>query len=50
VADLFQIIDDIDADKQAMVIKRLEDRAQMPKCNPGELLRQNWIVPDWTHT
>ena len=31
MADLFQIIDDIDADKQAMVIKRLEDRAQMPK-------------------
>src|SRR5262245_54190203 len=29
--DLFQIIDDIDAGKQAMVIKRLEDRAQMPK-------------------
>jgi len=31
VTDLFQIIDEIDADKQAMVIKRLEDRAQMPK-------------------
>ena len=31
MADLFQIIDDIDADKQAMVVKRLEDRAQMPK-------------------
>ena len=29
--DLFQIIDDIDADKQAVVIKRLEDRAQIPK-------------------
>jgi len=29
--DLFQFIDDIDADKQAMVAKRLEDRAQMPK-------------------
>ena len=29
--DLFQFIDDIDADKQAMVVKRLEDRAQMPK-------------------
>ena len=29
--DLFQIIDAIDADKQAMVIKRLEDRAQMSK-------------------
>ena len=31
MTDLFQIIDEIDADKQAMVIKRLEDRAQMPK-------------------
>ena len=31
MADLFQIIDEIDAGKQAMVIKRLEDRAQMPK-------------------
>jgi 2-polyprenyl-3-methyl-5-hydroxy-6-metoxy-1,4-benzoquinol methylase len=31
MADLFQFIDNIDADKQAMVIKRLEDRAQMPK-------------------
>jgi len=30
MADLFQIIDDVDADK-AMVVKRLEDRAQMPK-------------------
>ena len=29
--DLWQFIDDIDADKQAMAIKRLEDRAQMPK-------------------
>src|SRR5262245_27903726 len=29
--DLFQIIDDIDADKQAVVIKRLEDRAQLPR-------------------
>jgi hypothetical protein len=29
--DLYQFIDDIDADKQAMVVKRLEDRAQMPK-------------------
>jgi hypothetical protein len=26
-----QVIDDIDADKQAMVVKRLEDRAQMSK-------------------
>jgi 2-polyprenyl-3-methyl-5-hydroxy-6-metoxy-1,4-benzoquinol methylase len=31
MADLFQFIDDVDADKQAMVVKRLEDRAQMPK-------------------
>ena len=31
MADLFQFIDNIDADKQAMVIKRLENRAQMPK-------------------
>ena len=31
MADLFQLIDDVDADKQAMVVKRLEDRAQMPK-------------------
>jgi hypothetical protein len=31
MADLFQFIDDIGADKQAMVVKRLEDRAQMPK-------------------
>jgi 2-polyprenyl-3-methyl-5-hydroxy-6-metoxy-1,4-benzoquinol methylase len=29
--DLFQFIDDIDTDKQAMVVKRLEDRAQMPQ-------------------
>ena len=29
--DLYQFIDDIDADKQAMVVKRLEDRAQMSK-------------------
>jgi 2-polyprenyl-3-methyl-5-hydroxy-6-metoxy-1,4-benzoquinol methylase len=29
--DLYQFIDDIDADKQAMVVKRLEDRAQIPK-------------------
>jgi 2-polyprenyl-3-methyl-5-hydroxy-6-metoxy-1,4-benzoquinol methylase len=29
--DLWQFIDDIDADKQAIAIKRLEDRAQMPK-------------------
>ena len=29
--DLWQFIDDIDADKRAMAIKRLEDRAQMPK-------------------
>jgi hypothetical protein len=31
MADLWQFIDDIDADKQAMLVKRLEDRAQMPK-------------------
>jgi 2-polyprenyl-3-methyl-5-hydroxy-6-metoxy-1,4-benzoquinol methylase len=31
MADLFQFIDDIGADKQAMVVKRLEDRARMPK-------------------
>jgi 2-polyprenyl-3-methyl-5-hydroxy-6-metoxy-1,4-benzoquinol methylase len=31
MADLFQFIDDIDGDKQALVVKRLEDRAQMPK-------------------
>jgi 2-polyprenyl-3-methyl-5-hydroxy-6-metoxy-1,4-benzoquinol methylase len=29
--DLWQFIDNIDADKQAMLVKRLEDRAQMPK-------------------
>jgi hypothetical protein len=29
--DLWQLIDNIDADKQAMLVKRLEDRAQMPK-------------------
>ena len=29
--DLFQIIDGMDADKQAMVVKRLEDRAQMAR-------------------
>ena len=29
--DLWQFIDTIDADKQAMLVKRLEDRAQMPK-------------------
>jgi len=29
--DLFQCIDDMDADKQAMVVKRLEDRAQMAR-------------------
>ena len=29
--DLWQFVDDIDADKQAMLVKRLEDRAQMPK-------------------
>jgi len=29
--DLFQFIDDTDADKQAMVAKRLEDRAKMSK-------------------
>jgi 2-polyprenyl-3-methyl-5-hydroxy-6-metoxy-1,4-benzoquinol methylase len=31
MADLWQFIDEIDADKQAILIKRLEDRAQMPK-------------------
>ena len=31
MADLFQFIDDIGADKQAMVVKRLEDRARMAK-------------------
>src|SRR6266571_2413723 len=31
MADLFQLIDNLGADKQAMVVKRLEDRAQMPK-------------------
>ena len=31
MADLWQFIDEIDADKQAMLAKRLEDRAQMPK-------------------
>jgi 2-polyprenyl-3-methyl-5-hydroxy-6-metoxy-1,4-benzoquinol methylase len=29
--DMFQFIDDIDAGKQAMVVKRLEDRAKMPQ-------------------
>jgi 2-polyprenyl-3-methyl-5-hydroxy-6-metoxy-1,4-benzoquinol methylase len=31
MADLFQFIDNIGADKQAMVVNRLEDRAQMSK-------------------
>lgn len=31
MADVWQSIDAIDADKQAMLVKRLEDRAQMPK-------------------
>jgi cyclopropane fatty-acyl-phospholipid synthase-like methyltransferase len=31
MADLFQFIDDNGADKQAMVVKCLEERAQMPK-------------------
>ena len=31
MADLLQFIDDIGADKHAMVVTRLEDRAQMPK-------------------
>src|SRR5215475_1963406 len=31
MADVWQSIDEIDADKQAMLVKRLEDRAQMPK-------------------
>jgi 2-polyprenyl-3-methyl-5-hydroxy-6-metoxy-1,4-benzoquinol methylase len=38
--DLFQFIDDIDADKQAMVAKRLEDRAQMPKF---AAIRENYL-------
>jgi hypothetical protein len=29
--DLYPFIDDIDADRQAMVVKRLQDRDQMPK-------------------
>ena len=29
--DLWQFIDIIDADRQAMLVKRLEDRAQMPR-------------------
>jgi SAM-dependent methyltransferase len=29
--DLWQFVDNIDAEKQAMLVKRLEDRAQMPK-------------------
>ena len=29
--DVFQFIDDVDANRQAMVVKRLEARAQMPK-------------------
>ena len=29
--DVFQFIDDIGPDKQAMVVRRLEDRAQMPR-------------------
>jgi 2-polyprenyl-3-methyl-5-hydroxy-6-metoxy-1,4-benzoquinol methylase len=40
MADLFQFIDDIDADKQAMVVKRLEDRAQMPKF---AVIRENYF-------
>ena len=31
MADLFQLIDDIDADKQAIIVRRLEDRAQKPQ-------------------
>ena len=38
--DLFQFIDDIDVDKQAMVVKRLEDRAQMPKF---AVIRENYF-------
>jgi 2-polyprenyl-3-methyl-5-hydroxy-6-metoxy-1,4-benzoquinol methylase len=40
MADLFQIIDDIDADKRALVVKRLEDRAQMPKF---AVIRENYF-------
>ena len=29
--DVFQFIDDIGPDRQAMVVRRLEDRAQMPR-------------------
>src|SRR5262245_29522386 len=38
--DLWQFIDDIDADKQAMLAKRLEDRAQMPKF---AAIRENYL-------
>ena len=38
--DLWQFIDDIDADKQAMLVKRLEDRAQMPKFAE---IRENYL-------
>jgi 2-polyprenyl-3-methyl-5-hydroxy-6-metoxy-1,4-benzoquinol methylase len=40
MADLFQFIDDIGADKQAMVVKRLEDRAQMPQF---VAMRENYL-------
>jgi SAM-dependent methyltransferase len=38
--DVFQFIDDIDADRQAMVVKRLEDRAQMPQIAE---IRENYL-------
>jgi len=38
--DLWQFIDDIAADKQAMLAKRLEDRAQMPKF---AAIRENYL-------
>ena len=38
--DLWQFVDNIDAEKQAMLVKRLEDRAQMPKC---ATIRENYF-------
>src|SRR5215470_14387103 len=40
MADPWQFIDEIDADKQAMVVKRLEDRAKMPKF---AAIRENYL-------
>ena len=40
MADVWQFIDEIDADKQAMLAKRLEDRAQMPKF---AAIRENYL-------